>query len=167
MNKSWLAAVVIAGCADEKLSTPFTPAQVSVDSSKSMSALTADEQATLCSELTTSLTASFGTPKVSCQLGSLSGTRAGTSGCEDWYGNCLVNSPAMTTVNACTPMNTDMFQCAITVGQYTACFNATNAYLLRTIESVHECSTSPPTAQATADEMAACANAQCDYLWVD
>ncbi|HTR49517.1 MAG TPA: hypothetical protein VMJ10_02355 [Kofleriaceae bacterium] len=132
-----------------------------------MSSLTADEQTTLCTELTQSLSASFGSPEVSCELGSHSGTRQGMAPCESWYSDCVASAPAMATVSACTAMNTDMFSCPITVAQYTACFNATNAVLLREIEAVPACSAQDPGVQPTADEMTACANAQCDYVWFD
>lgn len=160
--------MVAAGCAGNNTSTPpFTAAQVTVDHSKMMNALTGDEQSLLCDELTQSLSASFGTREIGCDFGSHSGTREGKPTCESWYDNCLASTPATTTVPACGSNNADMFECTITVDAFTACFNATNAFLLRTVESVPACTATDPGVAPTADEMAACLNAGCDYVWFD
>jgi hypothetical protein len=168
-NRWIVMAMVVVGCANDETnnSTPFTDAQVTVNHDKLMTALTGDEQSSLCGELTQSLSASFGTPEISCEFGSHSGTHEGKSTCQGWYDDCLTSTPATSTVSACTSNNTDMFACTITVGAYTACFNATNAFLLREIGSVPACSTVDSHLTPTADEMAACVNASCDYVWFD
>jgi hypothetical protein len=168
MSQRWIVSTLVAvGCGGNASTSPFTAAQVTVDHNKLMNALTSDEQTTLCDELTQSLSASFGTRDVECELGSHSGTREGKSTCQGWYDDCLASTPATSTVPACTSNNDDMFACAITVGAYSACFNATNAFLLRTIESVPACEATEANLQPTADEMAACVNAACDYVWFD
>ncbi len=158
---SLVAIGAIAGCTNSSSNAAFTPAQVTVDSSATMNALTTDQQTTLCAQLSQSLTASFGSPDTICLFNAKSG-----STCDSDYNTCVAQAPAVTSVSACTGNNDDMFACTITVAQFTACFNATNEVLLRTLTGAAVCAEGEP-AQPTADEMAACAAAQCDYVWFD
>jgi hypothetical protein len=74
----------------------FSRASISVDGSKRMSDLTADERAAACSEFSRALTASFGAVEISCRLGSHSGTREGQATCQPWYDACLQTMAART-----------------------------------------------------------------------
>jgi hypothetical protein len=167
MSNRWIAVIVVAGCASNTPSSSFSAAQVTVDQGKMMNALSTDEQTQLCGELTESLSTNFGPREIACDFGSHSGTREGKPTCDGWYQTCLASTPETSTVPACTSNNSDMFECTITVGAYAACFNATNAYLLRAVESGPACSATDPGVVETADEMAACLNAACDYIWFD
>jgi hypothetical protein len=155
-----LSSVLVVGCASDPKATPVD-AKVTVDGQKLMSALTADEQATMCNQLSEALTKSLGTPDTMCYIAS-SNKDAAT--CENAYNTCVAQAPAVISVLACTPKNVDMFQCDITVAQFTTCFDAYNSYLLEVTQRP-ACSTEP--APDDSAVKAACASAPCDYFWID
>jgi hypothetical protein len=125
-----------------------------------MENLSATDQATLCADLSTTLTANFGSRDLACKFSSSGGP---ASSCESRYATCEQNTPAQVAVSACTSNNTDMFQCPITVAAYIACFDATNAQIVDMLDSGDAChltSSSPA-------QLPECTNAPCDYIWFD
>jgi hypothetical protein len=145
---------------------PFSPAAITVDSSKQMADLTTDERASVCAEFTRSITDSFGSLEVECKFGSHSGTRTNDpAACEAWYQQCL-QMPQPDPLMYCTDKMSGMWSCPVTIGQYTACFNDLESALLTSVEIAAPCGgianplcapVSPPS----------CAVAACDYTWFD
>jgi hypothetical protein len=156
-----VSLVVIAACGDDGKQA-FSPAAIGIDQNKMMAELTTAERATMCDELSRSLTASFGSKDVMCAFGSHSGPREGTSTCQDWYDQCERDTSPTTPINGCTEKMADMWSCPITAGQYEACFNAANSQLLKLVVDTPVCQTPPKT-----EDTDACRTAPCDYLWFD
>ena len=116
--------------------SPGATTKTTVDTSQSMGGLSAADQATLCANLSTTLTADFGTRDMACKFSSSGGP---ASSCESRYATCEQNTAAQVAVSACTANNTDMFQCPITVAAYIACFDATNAQIVDMLDSGDAC----------------------------
>jgi hypothetical protein len=160
---TWICWLVVASCGSEPRHA-FSPAAIPVDKSKRMADLTAVERTAMCSELTRSLTSSFGSRDVACAFGSHSGTREGMPTCQSWYDGCLNNPKPTGEISGCTDAMADMWACPITAGQYEACFNAFNALLLDLTETTPICQSG--TGQPPAMPQA-CVSAPCDYVWFD
>jgi hypothetical protein len=146
---------------------PFSPAAIAVDPNKQMAELTTDERASVCAEFSRALTDSVGSVAVTCQLASNSGPRYDAATCQAAYDQCLQIS-APTPIMYCTDNMSGMWMCQITIGQYQACFNEQESFLLSAYQLRPVCgpSTIP---QCTPPEMPSCAGAvgRCDYIWAD
>jgi hypothetical protein len=156
-----LAALGLAACGRGAPEPTFSPAAISVDSSKKMGDLTSDERLSACNEFARALTASFGPRDVACKFRSLN--RSAKPDCQSDYDQCLGDTPAMVTLTYCHDNMSDMWSCPITIGQYQACFNDLNRELFDTVLATPVCgvpATTPPYPPS-------CQAAPCDYLWLD
>ncbi len=141
-------------------SNPYTT-QTSVDTTTAMDQLSANDQATLCADLSKTLTDEFGSRDIACNLGTSDGDSAT---CQSRYAKCEQTTPAQSNVSACSSQNTDMFRCSISVSQYIACFDALNVQIADTLNGSAACQGRPfPVSGRPAE----CEHALCDYTWLD
>lgn len=171
----WIALLAVAqGCGGSSSppvcpmgAVPFSPAAIAVDPNKQMADLTTDERASVCAEFSRALTDSIGSVAVECQVASNRPPQQAPAACQATYDQCL-QTAAPTPIMYCTDEMSGMWMCPITIGQYQACFNESQSFLLSAYQLTPVCG--PATApECTPPEMPSCAGAvgNCDYTWVD
>ena len=151
-------------CADEQ--ARFPRAAISVDPSKQMADLTADERVAVCAEFSRALTDSIGSVEVQCLDNSHYAAILGQTDCRDVYDQCLASAAVMP-IAYCTDKMSGMWSCPITIGQYQDCFNDLNSMLFAVIEKLAVCAPEKPSICGTPSTPPSCAAAKCDYTWTD
>jgi len=158
-----MTVLLMMGCGGGGTTT-FSRAHITVDPNKQMSALSADERASVCAEFSRALTASFDSRAVGCKFHSLGGPQSQRPTCGSDYETCLTMPEPTDMISGCTNKMQDMWMCSITIGQYQDCFNDINSQLLQLVEVTPACmpnATTPPPTPAS------CIAAPCDYVWFD
>jgi hypothetical protein len=171
-----VAAVLVAGqgcggsattewkCAAEQ--GQFPRAAISVDPTKQMADLTADERAAVCSEFSRALTDSIGSVEAQCHGNSRFAANRGAAACQTAYDQCLAGSSVMP-IAYCTDKMSGMWDCPITIGQYQDCFNDLNGMLYAVIEKLPVCAATDVSICGTQSNPPSCVAAKCDYTWTD
>jgi hypothetical protein len=174
LGMGWIALLAAAqGCGGSSTqpvcpmgAVPFSPAAITVDPNKQMAALTTDERASVCAEFSRALTDSVGSVAVQCQITSHGGTQQDQATCRAAYDQCLQTS-APTPIMYCTDKMSGMWSCPITIGQYQACFNEAESFLLSVYQLAPVCQDTVPQCTAPATRSCAGASGRCDYTWFD
>jgi hypothetical protein len=151
-------------CAAEQ--AQFPRASISVDTTKLMADLTADERAAVCAEFSRALTDSMGSVEGQCRANSHYAAFIGEIWCHEAHDECLTTTAVMP-IAYCTDKMSGMWSCPITIGQYQDCFNDLNSMMYAVLEKVPVCSPVQPHICGTDSTPPSCAAAQCDYTWAD
>ena len=151
-------------CAAEQ--AQFPRASISVDPTKQMAELTADERTAVCAEFSRALTDSIGSVEAQCRLNSNYAAVLGKDECQAEHDQCLAATSVMP-IAYCTDKMSGMWSCPITIGQYQDCFNDLNSMLYAEIEKVPVCAPVHVRACGTQSIPPSCEAAKCDYTWTD
>jgi hypothetical protein len=151
-------------CAAEQ--AQFSRAAISVDPTKQMADLTADERVAVCAEFSRALTDSIGSVEYQCRANSQYAAVVGPITCNELHDQCLAETPVMPIVY-CTEKMSAMWSCPITIGQYQDCFNDLNSMTYAVVEKVPVCAPVHPHVCGTQSNPPSCAAATCDYTWTD
>ena len=150
-------------CAAEQ--AQFPRASISVDPTKQMAELTADERTAVCAEFSRVLTESFGSVEGQCRALSHYQAVLGAY-CRDLYDECISSSAVMP-IAYCTDKMSGMWSCPITIGQYQDCFNDLNSMTFAVIEKIAVCGPVHPSICGPQSTPPSCEAAKCDYTWAD